>query len=241
MIRERREVGFVTHIARRFEALLDAYRRADGRRWSGQGLHDATAGVVTRSYVTNLRKGRIRNPGYEKLSAIARAMGFPPELWFEGGREGVDLALASPKDEGRDIAGKVNHLFEVIRNQKTGEPYTDAEVARMSLGGLTGRDGGLTEEEVRRLRSGEIPNPSVNQVVALADVFGVRPSYFVDRREGESVLLDREAIGALEDDTTNAILHKSMRLPKRERDMVLAIIQQFEDLQTPPDTPESTS
>ena len=225
---------FMTHIARRFEALLDAYRRADGRRWSGQALHDATAGVVTRSYVTNLRKGRIRNPGYEKLSAIANAMGFPPELWFEG-EDRTELALAG-SEERRDIAGKLNHLFEVIRNQKTGEPYTDAEVARMSLGGLTGRDGGLTEEEVRRLRSGEIPNPSVNQVVALADVFGVRPSYFVDR--GEEAPLDREAIGALEDETTNAILHKSMRLPKRERDMILAIIQQFEDLQTPPDTPE---
>jgi len=28
-------------------------------------------GVVTRSYVTNLRKGRIEDPGYEKMRAIA--------------------------------------------------------------------------------------------------------------------------------------------------------------------------
>ena len=231
----------MTYISRRFEALLEAYRRADGRRWSGQGLHDATAGVVTRSYVTNLRKGRIQNPGYEKLSAIANAMGFPPELWFEGDADRTDLALAGSAEEGRDLAAKLNRLFEAIPNPKTGEHYTDGEVARMSLGGLTGRDGGLTEEEVRKLRSGEIPNPSVNQVVALADVFGVRPSYFVDRLEEGSVLLDREVMGALEDDTTNAILHKSMRLPKRQRDMILAIIQQFEDLQTPPDTTESTS
>ena len=228
----------MTHIARRFEELLDAYRRADGSRWSGQALHDATAGVVTRSYVTNLRKGRIRNPGFEKLGAIANAMGFPPELWFEG-EDRTDLALAG-SEERRDMAGKLDYLFGVIRNQKTGEPYTDAEVARMSLGGLTGRDGGLSEEEVRKIRSGEIENPSVNQVVALADVFGVRPSYFVDRGE-ESALLDPEAIGALEDETTNAILHKSIRLPKRERDMILAIIQQFEDLQAPTDTPEDPS
>jgi transcriptional regulator with XRE-family HTH domain len=31
---------------------------------------------VSRSYVTNLRKGRMDNPGYEKLRAIAKAMGF---------------------------------------------------------------------------------------------------------------------------------------------------------------------
>ena len=36
-----------------------------------------------RSYVTNLRKGRIESPGYEKMRAIAKAMGFPPALWFE--------------------------------------------------------------------------------------------------------------------------------------------------------------
>jgi transcriptional regulator with XRE-family HTH domain len=30
-----------------------------------------------------LRKGRIENPGYEKLNAIARVMGFSRELWFD--------------------------------------------------------------------------------------------------------------------------------------------------------------
>ncbi len=228
----------MTHIARRFEALLDAYRRADGRRWGGQSLSEATGGIVTRSYVTNLRKGRIENPGYEKLDAIARAMGFSPELWFENGSERSGRAIPEPAEEKRDIAGRVNHLFEVIRNEKTGEAYTNAEVARMSLGGLTGQDGGLTEEEIRKLRSGEIPNPSVNQVAALADVFGVQPSYFVDRNQGP-MLLDEEAISALEDDTTNAILHKSIRLPPRERDMILGIIQQFENLHNPPDTPRN--
>jgi hypothetical protein len=67
------------HVAQRFELFLETYRRPDGGRWSGQQLDVATGGVVTRSYVTNLRKGRIENPGYEKMLAMARAMGFPPE------------------------------------------------------------------------------------------------------------------------------------------------------------------
>jgi hypothetical protein len=37
----------------------------------------------------HLRKGHIENPGYEKLRAIAEAMGFPPELWFEDGVESL--------------------------------------------------------------------------------------------------------------------------------------------------------
>ena len=48
--------------ARKFEHLLETHFRPDWSRWGGQDLEDATGGVVTRSYVTNLRKGRIRIP-----------------------------------------------------------------------------------------------------------------------------------------------------------------------------------
>jgi hypothetical protein len=62
------------HIAQKFEALLEIYPRPDGQRWSGQQIDEATGGVVTRSYVTNLRKGSIENPHYEKMRAIADAL-----------------------------------------------------------------------------------------------------------------------------------------------------------------------
>jgi transcriptional regulator with XRE-family HTH domain len=61
------------HVAQKFEVLLEKYRRPDGRKWSGQEIDEATGGVVSRSYVTNLRKGRIENPDYEKLAAMAKA------------------------------------------------------------------------------------------------------------------------------------------------------------------------
>ena len=60
------------HIAQKFETLLEIYRHPDGRKWSGQEIDEATGGVVTRSYITNLRKGRIDNPGYAKLAAMAK-------------------------------------------------------------------------------------------------------------------------------------------------------------------------
>src|SRR5215204_6222679 len=119
------------HIAQKFEALLEIYRRPDGRRWSGQEIDEATGGVVSRSYVTNLRKGRIENPGYAKMAAMAKAMGFPPEAWFEEGVGRVPTGLA---DDGRGIAARVEHLFDAVRNPKSGEPYTNAEIARMTLG-----------------------------------------------------------------------------------------------------------
>ena len=202
------------HVAQRFEYLLDAHRHPDGSRWTGQKLDEATGGVVPRSYFTNLRKGRIENPGYEKMLAIARAMGFPPEAWFED----APGAQAAPA-EGQDLAGRVEHLFANIRHPGTGEPYTDADVARMSAGVLT-------EEEVEGIRTGKIPDPTVGQVAALATVFGVDPSYLVDRGT-DPLDLDGEVLDALADENANAILRESARLPEREKRIVLGIVREF--------------
>ncbi len=75
------------HIAEKFERLLDTHRRPDGSVWTGADLQRATGGIVIRSYVTNLRKGRIESPGHDKIEAIAKAMGFPPALWFDADAE----------------------------------------------------------------------------------------------------------------------------------------------------------
>jgi transcriptional regulator with XRE-family HTH domain len=101
------------HIAQKFERLLDSYRHPDGSRWTGQQLDEATDGLVARSYVTNLRKGRIKSPGYEKMAAIAKAMGFPPEAWFENGTDmDLDWGLAGAlKDEAiRDTVREMSRL-----------------------------------------------------------------------------------------------------------------------------------
>jgi transcriptional regulator with XRE-family HTH domain len=211
------------HIAQKFESLLDVYRRPDGRRWSGQQIDEATGGIVTRSYVTNLRKGRIENPGYEKMRAIAKAMGFAPEAWFEDGLgEGRSVGRA---EQSRGVAGRLEHLFEVVKNPKTGEPYTNDEVARMTLGDLS-------EEDVEKTRTGAVSDPTVGQVSALASVFGVEPSYLLDRKEPS--LLDEELVQALRDEDVRDITRESSRLPDGERRLVLGIVRQFKDQKAAP-------
>jgi len=214
------------HIAQKFEALLEMYRHPDGRRWSGQEIDEATGGVVTRSYVTNLRKGRIENPGYEKMRAIAKAMGFAPEVWFEDGLgEGLSIGQA---EQSRGVAGRLEHLFEVVRNPKTEEPYTNAEVARMTLGDLS-------EEDVERIRTGAVSDPTVSQVAALASVFGVEPSYLLHR--GEPSSLDGELVQALRDEAIRDITRESSRLPDGERRPVLGIVRQLRDQKAAPTKP----
>ena len=139
---------------------------------------------------------------------------FPPYHEIPARRDGRAAAPA----EGQDLAGRVGHLFETIVHPGTGEPYTDAEVARMSAGVLT-------EEEVEGIRTGANPDPTVSQVAALAAVFGVAPSYLVDQKVPP--VLDDEVMGALADETANAILRESARLPDREKRIVLGVVRQF--------------
>ena len=140
---------------------------------------------------------------------------FPPYHEIPARRDGRAAARA----EGQGLAGRVGHLFRAVRHPRTGEPYTDADVARMSAGVLT-------EEEVEGIRTGRTADPFVSQVAALAAVFGVAPSYLVDRGTDPSVL-DEETLDALADETANAILRGSTRLPDREKRIVLGIVREF--------------
>jgi hypothetical protein len=150
-------------------------------------------------------------------------MGFAPEVWFEDGLgEGRSIEQT---EESRGVAGWLGHLFEVVRNPKTGEPYTNAEVARMTLGDLS-------EEDVEKIRTGAVSDPTVGQVTALAGLFGVEPSYLLDREEPS--LLDVELVHALRDEDVRDITRESSRLPDRERQLVLGIVRQFRNQHTVP-------
>jgi len=119
---KRWEAAPVVQIAQKFEHFRETYRRPDGSRWGGQDLHNATGGVVTRSYVTALRTGQDREPRLREAQGYSQGDGFPPELWFE---EGVSDGIpVEPPHESRDVAGRLEHLFWVVKNQRTGQPYT---------------------------------------------------------------------------------------------------------------------
>jgi hypothetical protein len=123
------------------------------------------------------------------------------------------------------VAGRLEHVFGVVRNPKTGEPYTNAEIARMTLGDLS-------EEDVERIRTGAIGDPTMGQVAALASVFGVEPSYLLDR--AEPPLLDEELVQELRDKAVRDITRESLRLPDGERRIVLGIVRQFRDQKAEP-------
>jgi transcriptional regulator with XRE-family HTH domain len=95
--------------------------------------------------------------------------------------------------------------------------------------------GDLSEEDVERIRTGAVSDPTVGQLGALASVFGVEPSYLLDREEPP--LLDEELVQALRDEDVRAITRESLRLPDRERQLVLGIVRQFRDQKAAPAKP----
>ena len=211
--------------ARKFDTFLERYPRADGRRWRGVDFDRATNSYVNGSYVTALSKGRIEEPGLNKLRRIAQVMGFPFQEWFEpadvearAGRQ----ELGTPRDDS--ISGRLNYLFEAIRNDKTGGPFTDEEVAKNSLGRLS-------TEDVARLRASDLPDPSREMLLALCDVFDVDFSYW-DERTGQTELLGPDTLRALRDKESLAILHKSHALPDEDKSLIMTVLEELQRRRT---------
>jgi hypothetical protein len=92
--------------------------------------------------------------------------------------------------------------------------------------------GDLSEEDVLRIRTGDVSDPTVSQVAALAGVFGVEPSYLLDR--GKQSLFDEELVNVLRNEAVRAITRESSRLPDGERRLVLGIVRQFRDQKAVP-------
>ena len=80
-------------------------------------------------------QGPDREPGHGQARRNGEGDGFPPALWFEEGLPDADGRGAAGLPTG--LAGRVERLFDVIKDPKTGEAYTSAKIARMSLEDLT--------------------------------------------------------------------------------------------------------
>jgi transcriptional regulator with XRE-family HTH domain len=202
----------------RFERFLQLYRKSDGSRWTPAEIQRATNGFVNLSYISSLRTDRIRNPGTDKLRAIAEVMGFPWELWYED-PENWDAVIQREEGEERSLADLLNHLFDVVENFRTHRPYTSEEVATLSRGKLT-------REEVVAMRSGELENPTMDQLLALSDVFGVDPAYWFSGSPERSPL-DPKTIEALKDPEAELILQKTLGISKQDRGMILGLIERL--------------
>ncbi len=206
-----------------FQRLLEAYPHPEGGAWTGARMEEATSGFVNASYFSNLLGERIKQPGLDKLKAIAGTMGFPAHLWLEeperwGDPQGSGDLTFTPKDASlRDL---LNDLFASTPDERTNEAMTNAEVAKRAAGKVT-------EEELELMRSGEHENPTLQQLLALSRAFDVDPAYWFRRGE-DRPLVDQEVVEALRTEQNRLILHRSLTLSRDQKDMLLVLMEQLQ-------------
>ena len=229
-----------SEVARRFNLLLEKFPRADGEPWTGVEVEEATSHMVTGSYFSALKVGKLKRPGIRYLGLIADVMGFPfelwriePELWDEyllenparGGFRSPRPRQPVPRvPAGEELARLVNALFE-RKPARTGEPYAEEEVARRS------RDR-VSVGEIRLMRSGgQIGPPPEIKLLGISDVFGEPPWYwYVPSRPGwitDELKTTPRDPDRLSTDITEANLEGSKSLDLGEKRMLLAFIRLF--------------
>ncbi len=215
------------HYAQRFARILKLYPHPAGREWRGKDFEIATNKYVSGSYITALRKGRIDNPGVDRLRKISEVMGAPFEMWLgePEGWENTPREAGVPEGGSDSLADLINHLFEVIVDERSGKPYSDRDVSSMT-------HGRLGEDEIARMRSGELQNPTRGQLLALSDAFDIDPSYWFGRGERKPVL-DPDLAEALRNDKTYALLNKSLSLDDADKDIVMTLMEQLETRRGP--------
>ncbi|MDP9476292.1 MAG: hypothetical protein M3R38_11550 [Actinomycetota bacterium] len=206
-----------------FRRLLEVYPHPAGGRWTGARMEEATAGFVNASYFSNLLNDRMKQPGLDKLKAIADAMGFPPQLWLEE----PDRWGPSPEAGKRPVApgagtfqALLNNLFASFADEATGEPPSNAEIARRTAGKVT-------EHELGQMRSGVSENPTLEKLLALSRAFDVDPAYWFRRGE-KGPLVDQQVVEALRSEENRLILHRSLGLSKDQKDMLLVLMEQLQ-------------
>lgn len=99
------------------------------------------------------------------------------------------------------LAEKIDHLFRTIHRRGRGE-ISYAEVAE----GIRDRGGPtISASYLWELRTGRADNPTKKHLEALADFFGVRPSYFFDEEAATRIEQQLDLLAALRDSGVRTI------------------------------------
>lgn len=209
-----------TDWGRKFRYFQETYRKPDGRKWTNMDIERATNGFVRGNYITNLKNGRIHQPGLDRLRAIAQVMGFPEELWLRKDRElPTTMQEGGANEGGPTLADRLNALFNVTINQDTGKPFTNRELADLTYGRID-------EETLAAARDGRVTDLQGGQYIALSNVFGVDVSYWYVQPD-ELPPLDPPTNIALRDEMTREVLHKFHGRSDEQKKLILAMLDQL--------------
>lgn len=137
----------------------------------------------------------------------------------------------SDAEGSRSFADKLDQLFGSVRPQP-GREYTHEEVAKAiaARGDLS-----ISHTYIWQLRRGIKDNPSIGVVSALADFFGVPPSYFLDDERTRGMDTDLELLAALRDPGVVRLATRAAGLSADSTELLLSLTEHLRRLEGVPD------
>src|SRR4051794_15652581 len=132
----------------------------------------------------------------------------------------------------RSLADKLDHLFSVVHPAKGEYTYDQVSKAIEERGGPT-----ISAAYVWQLRKGIRDNPTKRHLEALADFFGVPPSYFFDEAAAHTVDTELELLAALRDGSVRDVALRASGLSEESLTAIKAMIEQARRIEGLPDSP----
>ncbi|OBJ23979.1 XRE family transcriptional regulator [Mycobacterium colombiense] len=133
-----------------------------------------------------------------------------------------------PDDSG--LATRLNKLFELMR--KAGTPPLSNAAAAAAITEKTGVP--ISPAYLWQLRSGLKTNPTVAHLRAIADYFGVPPSYLIDRGTDPAIDAQLNLLQALRDNGVRDLAARASGLTPQALDSLAAIVDHLRELQRLP-------
>jgi transcriptional regulator with XRE-family HTH domain len=130
------------------------------------------------------------------------------------------------------LAEKLDRLFKTVRPRDGGE-FTFEEVAE----GIRRRGGAtVSATYIWLLRKGSRDNPTKKHLEALADFFGVAPSYFFDDAAAARIDAELELLAALRDAGVRQLALRAHGLSAESLTTLAHMIERVRELEGLPDT-----
>lgn len=132
-----------------------------------------------------------------------------------------------PDDGARpSLADKLNHLFAVVHPAKGEYTYDHVSKAIESQGGPT-----VSAAYIWQLRKGVRDNPTKRHLEALADFFGVPPSYFFDEEDARRVDAELELLAAMRDAGVRHVALRATGLSPQSLAAIASMIEQARQIE----------
>ncbi len=131
---------------------------------------------------------------------------------------------------GATLAERIDYLFRQVHPRGRGE-YTLEEV---SAGMRERRGVSITTAYLSQLRNGQRTNPTRDVLEALADFFGVNPSYFFDDEASESIAAQLELYKVLRDAEVRDLALRAADLSPASLRALAGIIEHWRQLEGRP-------